>query len=165
MNAEILKQLDEPLAMSFPNDTPLADILQYVKQATHTPQFNGIPIYVDPIGLGEADKVATSPVSIDLAGVPLRRTLQLLLKQLGLVYYVEDGILVVTSPESAERGMGALRARPSRRLAEMEKAERGELSVEEMQTLAQKLKLIDEIRKAERALEAPPAGGPGGGFQ
>ena len=81
-------------------------------------------------------------------------------------YYVEDGILVITSPEGAEGGMGAERARPSRRLEEIEKAERGELTLEEMQDLAQKPELIDEIRKAVKALDdPPPVGGTGGGFQ
>ncbi|OJW05726.1 MAG: hypothetical protein BGO49_26850 [Planctomycetales bacterium 71-10] len=160
--AQILAKLDEPLPMNFPNDTPLEDVLKYIKQVVG----DAIPVYVEPIGLNQADKTITSPISIDLDGVPLRRTLQLALKQLGLVYYVEDGILVITSPEGAEGGMGAERARPSRRLEEIEKAERGELTLEEMQDLAQKLKLIDEIRKAVKALDdPPPVGGTGGGFQ
>ncbi|OJW19581.1 MAG: hypothetical protein BGO49_14085 [Planctomycetales bacterium 71-10] len=99
----ILAKLDEPLAMNFPNETPLEDILKYVKQATQTPQDNGIPIYVDPIGLNEADKTMTSPVSIDLDGVPLKTTLRLMLKQLGLTYTVKDGFLMITSQESEDQ--------------------------------------------------------------
>ena len=34
--------------MSFATETPLDDILKYIKQATTTPTFSGIPIYVDP---------------------------------------------------------------------------------------------------------------------
>jgi hypothetical protein len=149
--AVILAKLDEPLPLNFPNETPLEDVLKYIKQATETSEGRGLPFYVDPIGLNEADKTMTSPVSIDLDGVPVRRTLQLMLKQLGLVYYVEDGILVITSPEAAERGMGADRARPSRLKAEMEKAERGELGADEMKALSEKLKLLGEIRKLHDA--------------
>ena len=42
--------------MSFADETPLEDVLKYVKQATTTNNYSGIPIYVDPIGLQEAEK-------------------------------------------------------------------------------------------------------------
>ncbi len=66
----VLEKLDQPVAMSFPNETPLEDVLKYVKQATQGANDAGIPIYVDPLGLTEADRTMTSPVSIDLEGVP-----------------------------------------------------------------------------------------------
>ena len=96
----ILTKLEEPIAMSFPNETPLEDVIKYIKQATQGSSGTGIPIYVDPQGLQEADKTLTSPIALDLENVPLRRTLQLLLGQLNLGYFVDDGILVITSLES-----------------------------------------------------------------
>jgi hypothetical protein len=51
----------------------------------------------------EADKTLTSPVSINLEGVPLKTTLRLLLKQLGLTYTVKDGFLMITSQESEDQ--------------------------------------------------------------
>ena len=89
--------------MSFPNETPLEDVLKYIKQATQDADDSGIPIYVDPLGMQEADKTLTSPVSIDLEGVPLKTTLRLLLKQLGLTYTVKDGFLMITSQESEDQ--------------------------------------------------------------
>ena len=51
------------MSMPFANETPLEDILRYIKTATESPQLqNGIPIYVDPAGLTEAEKTMTSPV-------------------------------------------------------------------------------------------------------
>ncbi len=100
---QIIAKLDDPLAMNFPNETPLEDVLKYVKQATQTPEDNGIPIYVDPIGLQEADKTMTSPVSVDLDGVPLKTTLRLILRQLGMTYTVKDGFLMITSVESEDQ--------------------------------------------------------------
>ena len=47
--------------MSFPNETPLDDVLKYIKQATMTPTYPGIPIYVDPLGLQEAEARSTRP--------------------------------------------------------------------------------------------------------
>ncbi|HKI17823.1 MAG TPA: hypothetical protein VKA15_08075, partial [Isosphaeraceae bacterium] len=90
---QILAKLEEPISMSFANETPLDDILKYIRTATTTPSFSGIPIYVDPIGLQEAEKSLTSTVQIDLEGVPLKTQLRLLLKQLGLTYTVKDGLL------------------------------------------------------------------------
>src|SRR5437016_704610 len=56
MNARILEALDQPIPMRFPNETTLDNLLKYIKQATTTPTYPGIPIYVDPIGLQEAER-------------------------------------------------------------------------------------------------------------
>ncbi len=42
--------------MNFPNETPLEEVLRYIKQATAGETGKGIPIYVDPLGLQEADR-------------------------------------------------------------------------------------------------------------
>jgi hypothetical protein len=100
----ILQKLSEPIPMSFNEETPLEDVLKYVKQATTTATYQGIPIYVDPIGLNEADKTLQSTVrNLDLDGVPLKITLKLLLKQLDLTYTVKDGFLMITSQESEDQ--------------------------------------------------------------
>jgi RNA polymerase sigma factor (sigma-70 family) len=95
----VLKKLDEPIAMSFAADTPLEDMLKYIKIATTDATYAGIPIYVDPKGLKEADATLTSTVTLDLEGVPLKTTLRLMLKQLGLAYCVRDGVLLISSVE------------------------------------------------------------------
>jgi hypothetical protein len=55
--------------------------------------------YVDPEGLAKARYTMTSPVTLDLEGVPLKTTLRLLLKQLGMTYSIEDGLLMITSEQ------------------------------------------------------------------
>jgi hypothetical protein len=94
-NRFILARLDEPVLMSFANETPLEDVLKYIKAATTGPNDSGFPIYVDPVALKEAGKTMTSPVKLDVEGVPLRVTLGLLLKQLDLEYVVQDGLLKI----------------------------------------------------------------------
>ena len=105
--AQALTKLDEPIAMSFPDETPLNEVLKYVKKETTTPGFAGIPIFVDPAALQEVDRLLTSPVRIDLEGVPLRTSLRLIAEQLRLAYYVNEGNVIVSSPkiiqERAER--------------------------------------------------------------
>ena len=87
--------------------------------------------------------------NMDLEGVPLRRTLQLLLKQLDLIYFVEDGMLYITSAESEDRWDVWSRrcAEPSPILQKIEKAERGELSLSEMKELIELLKTREQIMK------------------
>jgi hypothetical protein len=98
-NARILEVLGRPIPMRFPAETPLDDVLKYIKQATTTPEYPGLPIYVDPIGLQEAERSLSSTVQIDLDGVPLRETLRLCLEQLGLRYEVREGRLRITSED------------------------------------------------------------------
>jgi len=64
--------------------------------ATKGPFDSGIPIFVDPTGLRRANQTTSSLVTLDVEGVPLRTTLANLLKQLGLIYQVQDGMLTIT---------------------------------------------------------------------
>ena len=86
---------------------------------------------------------------MDLEGVPLRRTLQLMLKQLDLIYFVEDGMLYITSNESEGRwgSLGPAMAEPSPILQKAEKAERGEMSLSEMKELIELFKTREQIMK------------------
>jgi hypothetical protein len=95
MNNFTLAKLEEPISMSFANETPLDDIPKYIKQATTDPRHTGIQIYVDPVALKEAGKTLSSTVTLDVEGAPLRVTLGLSLKQLGLGYVVQDGLLKI----------------------------------------------------------------------
>jgi Domain of unknown function (DUF4139)/N-terminal domain of unknown function (DUF4140) len=94
---QVAAELAKSIPMQFANETPLEDVIKYIRGATSGANFpNGIPIYVDPIGLQEAEKTMTSPVTIDLERVPLRTTLKLVLEQLGMTYNVKDGLLTIT---------------------------------------------------------------------
>ena len=100
----ILEKLDEPISMSFNEETPLEDVSSTSSRRRPPRLTSGIPIYVDPIGLSEADKTMASTVrNMDLEGVPLKLTLKLLLNQLDLTYTVKDGFLMITSKESEDQ--------------------------------------------------------------
>src|SRR5262249_29703790 len=132
---QILEKLEEPISMSFANETPIDDVLKYIKQATTTPTYNGIQIYVDPYGLQEAERALNSTIQIDVEGVPLRRTLQLILTQLGMAYFVEDGILVITSEDRAREPLPPAVATPAPIAKMIEKSEQGELNSSELKEL------------------------------
>lgn len=106
---KVLDELEKPITMSFRNETPLDDILKYIKASIRSETGSGIPIYLNPDGFAEARKTMKSPsslVTIDLEGVPLRTTLRLLLKQLDLGYVVNEGNLIVDSSLSVHRPGG-----------------------------------------------------------
>ena len=102
--ARVIVKLRQPVDLPFRRDTPLEDVIQYIKTATAAPDCpRGLSIYVDPIGLQEAEKTEQSPVRIDLKGVALETGLRMMLAQLGLVAYVDkEGILVITSREARD---------------------------------------------------------------
>jgi hypothetical protein len=102
-NERVLKALDQVIPMHFPHATPLKDVLKYIRATALCPDGRGIPIYVDPVGLNEAEKSETSPVQLELEGVPLSTTLRLILRQLGMTYYVKDGLLEITSDGCYDR--------------------------------------------------------------
>ncbi len=151
---KIIAKLDEPIVMSFAEPTPLDDVLKHIKQKTQGPGLpRGIPIYVDPIGLEEAEKNLACTVIIDLDGVPLRRTLQLALAQLGLGYIVEDGMIYITSQDSADQLLPPALTQPSPLMKKLMQAERGELDLREIEELAARLRAYDLIRRHRIAVE------------
>ena len=100
-NARILQTLEQPVPMPFNEETPLEDVLKHIKDATRSPGGQSIQMYVDPIGLQEADKTISSTIrGIDLQGVPLKTSLRLLLDQLDLAFVIRGGVLHITSKES-----------------------------------------------------------------
>ena len=111
----ILMALDQPFdAKLIPRPT-LALLLQEVKRVTSNGWavnsngwvvtsngglWDGIPIYVDRIGLQEAGVTMNSPVTVSSKAVTIRKALQDALGQLKLVYTVKDGFMMITSKES-----------------------------------------------------------------
>jgi hypothetical protein len=108
----IAAELGKLVDMPFKTATSLEDAIKYVRASTKGPSFpDGIPVYVDPLGLQEAETSMSSTVTIDLAQVPLRTSLELLLKQLGLAYQIKDGLLKIVSESADEEArLGGARA-------------------------------------------------------
>ncbi len=93
----IRDRLEDKLDLRF-EKTSLEDVLELIKSATRRgPNNPGIPIYVDPMGLLEAEKTLATPVSFTAKGEPLKSSLERLLKSMSLTYAVKDGFLMVTS--------------------------------------------------------------------
>ena len=73
-------------------------MIKYIKTATTSPKFpNGLPIYVEPVGLQEAEKTMASPVTFNQEGVKLKTSLRLILDQIDMGYYLKEGMLIITA--------------------------------------------------------------------
>ena len=109
-NIAVIKKLEEPMTLHFPTETPLEEVLKHVKDATKGADGKRLSIYVDPQALQEAEKTLESPVVIDLEDVPLRLSLRLVLKQLGLAYCVRDGVVMISTIEGIKQELEEARA-------------------------------------------------------
>jgi hypothetical protein len=101
-NRVIMKKLDQPIPMHFPDDVPLEDVLKYIRSSTVDANFPGIPIYVDPVGLLNAEKTLASTVrNLDFDAIPVKDGLGLCLKQLDLGFSVRQGFVMISDEYSA----------------------------------------------------------------
>jgi hypothetical protein len=97
-NKGVSERLEERIPMSFAEPTPLRDVIKYIKsEAAKKTGALPLPIYVDPRGLEESEVSLDRPVTLDLETAPLKTSLRLMLKQLGLAYCVRDGVIIISS--------------------------------------------------------------------
>ncbi|HEV3163158.1 MAG TPA: STN domain-containing protein [Isosphaeraceae bacterium] len=102
-------KLQQAVTLNFEQGTTLRHLLDTIRQETTgkgqdaANKDDGLVIYVDPIGLQEAEKTLDSPIEINIKGVPLVTSLALALKQLGLVFSVnQDGLVLITGESSED---------------------------------------------------------------
>ncbi len=106
----IYDALDQPLATMYPDGATLEVVLKEIKaRTTGKPKLaSGIPIYVDPVGLQEAQQTMTSPIKRPESAerVTLGEQLRAVLEPLGLNYQVRQGFLMITSQETVDNPVG-----------------------------------------------------------
>jgi hypothetical protein len=147
----ILKKLDEAIPMRFSSDATLEDALKHVESRTKSAEFpRGLPIYLDPTGLHDVGVTTRSKISMDLEGVPLRRTLALLLKQLKLAYTILDGMIYVSSESWHQIAVPEPAPLSSPFLMLQLKLERGELNAGERRDLIDLLKDLNEVERLKK---------------
>jgi RNA polymerase sigma factor (sigma-70 family) len=96
-NARIRSSMSQNFAFDFPQGVPLDQFLKEVKAATTSGGFPGIPIYVNPRGLQEAQITLESKVYVMTKGEALGKTLRYVLNSTGLSYELRDGFLFIDS--------------------------------------------------------------------
>ncbi len=105
--------LGEPVALTYPDGAPLDQVLKDIRmKTTKNPKMpkipTGIPIYVDPIGLQEAEVSLNStvkrPPSAD--ALPFGEHLTACPRAAGIGIHVKDGYLMITSKDSIDVPVG-----------------------------------------------------------
>jgi hypothetical protein len=99
----VLAQLNRTARLSRSGPMPLGDLLKAVRLASGGPTGGGVPVYVDPNGLSEAEAGIGALVQVPSGRQPLKTLLSRSLKPLKLGVYVRDGLLTVTSEASVKR--------------------------------------------------------------
>jgi hypothetical protein len=102
----LINVLESPIALDWPDGTSLGELLKLVRvKTTGLPKLKtGMPIYIDPNGLQEAEKTPDSPVG----GQPpdstlsLSQKLQHALDPLGLKCMLRSGFLMIDAKQSAD---------------------------------------------------------------
>jgi RNA polymerase sigma factor (sigma-70 family) len=161
----LLARLEETIPMRFANPTPLEDVLKYIEQATAGPNKEGIPIYINPVGsdLDEDrkltyEKLMKTPITMNLVGVPLRRSLKLLAEQLDMGYGIKDGMVTMTEPDMRRQNWQELMVmeesfpQSSPLELEVQRAKRGELTPAELHQLNERLTDIEEVVKRAQTI-------------
>ena len=87
--------LESPTQLEF-IETPLQDVIDYLKDQ------HRIEIQIDTRALADVGIGTDTPVTRNLKDVSLRSALRLTLHELGLTYLIQDGVLMITTPEEAE---------------------------------------------------------------
>jgi len=77
-------------------DTPLSEVAGYIQR-----EF-GIPVHVDKEALDDEGLDDDVPVTFRIPGIALRSALRTMLRELGLRYVIEEGVLLLTTPLRAE---------------------------------------------------------------
>lgn len=91
----IFRALDDIATLEF-IETPLADVVEFLKDA------HNIPIEIDTKALDDVGLSTDVPVTRNLKGITLRSALRLMLRELDLTYMIRDEVLLITTPEEAE---------------------------------------------------------------
>lgn len=80
-----------------PEKIELQDLLKLLKSRTVTDQFPGLPIYIEPKGLGEANQTMTAQIERP-SGFTVGQVLESALEQVDLDYLVYDGFVFISTP-------------------------------------------------------------------
>jgi RNA polymerase sigma factor (sigma-70 family) len=97
----VQQQLSLIVDAKFPDGVTLEEFLKYIKQVTTKAKPPGLPIYVDPVGLQEAEKSMSSKLIIELERRPVREVLRSALRCIGLAGRAKDGFYMIESEEQS----------------------------------------------------------------
>jgi RNA polymerase sigma factor (sigma-70 family) len=94
---QLSERLSKPIDAEFPNGISLEQFLKHIKQQTTDANFSGIPIYVSPWGIREANVSMSTEVAVNMKQKSVFEVLEKALHQVNLISAVRDGWLMIDS--------------------------------------------------------------------
>ena len=79
----------------------LQDLIKQIRLVTTERKGKELPIYIDPMGLQDADKTMASMCAATTDRMPIQEHLERALASLEMDYFIKDGLLTITSAKSA----------------------------------------------------------------
>jgi hypothetical protein len=92
--AAIEKALTQAIDLEF-TEAPLGDVVAHITSLCK------VEVVIDVRSMNDAGIRPDSPVTVRLHGLPLRSALNVMLRQLGLEWTIQDELLLITTPEGA----------------------------------------------------------------
>ncbi len=92
------KALEVPVAIGV-EEQPLADVVDYLSSHAN------VAIVLDNRALCDLGVSGDTPVTLALPRLPLRSALDLMLRDFALTWVIQDGVLLITTPEKAEEAL------------------------------------------------------------
>lgn len=92
--ARISAALNGETAIDF-HEAPLSEVVAYLHD------LHDIPIVLDLRAMDDVGLASDTPITVNLKGISLRSAMRLVLRDLELTYIVADGVLQITTPDSA----------------------------------------------------------------
>jgi hypothetical protein len=77
-------------------EEPFANLVRFLRD------YHRIEVQIDAKALDDIGVATDSPVTVNLTGVSLRSALNLILRQLGLVFTIHDEVLLITTPDQRD---------------------------------------------------------------
>ena len=143
---KIEESLNSPTTFEFV-ETPLNKVAEYLAARHH------IKVELDKTAMADVGIALDTPVTKNLKGISLRSALQLMLSELKLTYIIQDGELLITTPETADAHLTTL-VYPVGELVEVHNAGNG-IFADDFESL------IDLITSTVQPTTWDAVGGPG----
>ena len=98
------QMLQKVVAIPFVEETPFSEVLKFIKRAAEeSSPGSALSLYLDPVGLFEADRTEESSVKLAIEGLNLEDSLHLICDQLGLSVEIRDNGLVYIDNKDSDK--------------------------------------------------------------
>ena len=95
--------LNRPVTIAFDNPITLQEFFKQVDKVFIEVDGKDAGIQIEPVALQEAEATLESPIRVSCVDRELRKVLRTVLRQLGMVYHIEGGAIVVEAASSDHR--------------------------------------------------------------